>query len=179
MERTNSCSSFNALFSQVSNVSSQQSVRTVEECPLSKKRLLTPVVPSNDKKKMKGKEIEVIDLDKIVEEKENKEEITSLDDMNTMKDVLEDAIAEQTNKEMDRFSTFYDVFKGDPNVDCSFKDYKFELKPGAGTFFRKYINNVPMIGKLTQIVLERKKMSYYFAKINNAKYQCESKDVSR
>lgn len=40
---------------------------------------------------------------------------------------------------------------------------------GAGNMFRQYIgsDSTPLLAKLVQIVLERKKMSYYFGKIQN------------
>lgn len=81
--------------------------------------------------------------------------------------------------EIEKYSKFYDVFKNDRNIDCTIKDYRFNLRPGAGNAFRKYIENVPVLGKLTQIVLERKKMSYYFVKINNADYQLKCENDER
>lgn len=173
------------LFDESNTVNLKESQESVEVVTTPfKRKFVVPVVPSNDKKMRSEEDDENKEnippanpvLPNIFSVVNNENIIINNDNdinMDPMKDVLDNAVEEEIiEREIDKYSEFYDVFKDDYRFDISKKNYKNLINPrtGAGNMFRKYIesNNTPLIAKLVQIVLERKKMSYYYTKIQNS-----------
>lgn len=154
---------------------SQESIEVIST-PF-KRKFVVPIVPSNDKKiRSEGDD-------------ENKENINPFNifnanvamnneiveegiNMHPMNEVLNQSVEEEIiDRKIDKYAEFYDIFKDDYRFDIPKSNYKNMVNPtiGAGNMFRQYIDsdNTPVLAKLVQIVLERKKMSYYYTKIEN------------